>query len=292
MAAQQRTRREFLASGVGAAVTWGIPLPLLATPAPDYAQEVLAKRPVAYWRLGEARGPDALDHTANRHKGTYRGTPTFREPGAIQGDADTAIKLDGKRSYVEVADHKDFSQPTSGQGLTVEAWVRPDVLEFEGETDDPYVQWLGKGGPKAHEWALRFYSRKSRERPSRISAYVFNPQGGLGAGAYFQDSLTAGEWLHVVACYEPGDADTSGGPGVHIYKNGVHRMGPPARGTLYNNPKWKIKPVHGASPVRLGTYSLKSFLIGGLDEVAIYPRVLTAREILDNYRAGSGKRAE
>jgi hypothetical protein len=136
---------------------------------------------------------------------------------------------------------------------------------------------------------LRFYSRKSRERPNRISAYLFNPQGGLGAGAYFQDKLTAGEWLHVVACYEPGDADTGSRPGVHIYKNGVHRMGPPSRGTLYNNPRWQIKPAHGPAPVRLGTYSLKSFLIGGLDEVAVYPRVLTANEILDNYRTGSGK---
>src|SRR5204863_10135478 len=145
----------------------------------------------------------------------------FGERGAIRGDADTAVKPDGNRSYVEVADHKDFSQPTSGRGLTVEAWLRPDVLDFEGETADPYIYWLGKGEPKKYEWALRFYSRKSKDRPNRVSAYLFNPAGGLGAGAYFQDRLTTGEWLHVVACYEPGDATTTTRPGVHFYQNVV-----------------------------------------------------------------------
>src|SRR5262249_38531245 len=157
-----------------------------------------------------------------------------------------------------------FSQPTSGNGLSVEAWVRPDVLEFDGETDDPYIYWMGKGEPDKREWALRFYSGSSEDRPNRISAYLFNPEGGLGGGAYFQDILTAGEWIHVVACFDPGDADTVGA-GVHIYENGVCRQGPPSAGVLYNNPRWRIFPAHGTSPMRLGTRDGKSLLTGGLD---------------------------
>jgi hypothetical protein len=41
--------------------------------------------------------------------------------------------------------------------------------------------------------------------------------------------------------------------------------------------------MHGSAPVRLGTRDEGSFLAGGLDEVAIYPRVLSASEILDNF---------
>jgi len=283
------TRRELLGvtSMAGLAVL-SVTTSLGAAAASHYEKVVLAKQPVAYWRLGEAEGPDALDSTANGHRGTYHGTPAFHERGAIKGDANTAIKLDGKPSYIEIANHKDFSQPTSGKGLTIEVWVRPDVLAFEGETDDPYIVWLGKGEPQRQEWALRFYSGTSKDRPNRISAYLFNPEGGLGAGAYFQDKLTAGAWMHVVACFDPGDAETQGA-GVHMYKNGIHRLGPPSPGTLYNNPQWQIKPVHGSAPLRLGTRDLKSFLTGGLDEVAIYPRVLTAREILENYNAGNSK---
>ena len=45
-------------------------------------------------------------------------------------------------------------------------------------------------------------------------------------------------------------------------------------------------PVHGTAPLRLGTRDKVSFFRGALDEVAIYPRVLTADEILENYQTG------
>jgi hypothetical protein len=234
--------------------------------------------------LGEAGGPTAFDETANAQHGSYIGNPTFGQQGAIRNDTNTAVGLGGG-DYVEIPDSVAFSQPTSGFGLTVEVWMRPDLLAFPGESPDPYVHWLGKGSRGQQEWALRFYSRDST-RPNRISAYLFNPAGGEGAGAYFQDELVAGEWIHVVACYEPGDKDTDPPAGVHIYKNGVHRLGPPSSGTLYGNPLFNIVPAHGTAPVRLGTRDLGSFLIGGLDEVALYPRVLSAGEILENYLNG------
>jgi hypothetical protein len=58
---------------------------------------------------------------------------------------------------------------------------------------------------------------------------------------------------------------------------------------LYNNPQWQINPVSGTAPLRLGTRNLQHFLAGALDEVAIYPRVLTAKEVLEHYNLGSGK---
>lgn len=251
----------------------------------NYSTTVLARNPVAYWRLGEANGSRAHDKSGNGHTGTYFGGPMLQEPGALSSDDDTAVRFDSG-SYVEVHSHAAFSQPTSGDGLTVEAWLRPDALEFEGVTDDPYIYWLSKGQAGQQEWALRFYSSASPDRPNRISAYIFNPDTALGAGAYFQDEVTPGEWIHVVACYDPGDADTPGA-GVQIYQNGVRRLGPPSSGTLYSNPKWEIRPVAGTAPLRFGTRDRKTFFIGALDEVAIYPRVLTAAEILENYNAGS-----
>src|SRR5262249_19997883 len=115
------TRREMLAftglAGLGAlGLAAGPPLGLPSA----YSRKVLAKKPVAYWRLGEARGPTASDATKNAHHGKYHGSPTFRQPGALRGDADTAIALDGKKSYVEVPDSKAFSVAASGRGLSVE----------------------------------------------------------------------------------------------------------------------------------------------------------------------------
>jgi hypothetical protein len=253
-------------------------------PRSSYRDRVLEKGPVAYWRLGEREGPTAADELGAHH-GKYHGAPAFHETGAIKHDGNTAIGLDG-RSYVEISDSSRFSQPTSGAGLTVEVWLRPDQLVFRGQSAEHYVHWLGKGEAGRHEWAFRFYSRDS-SRPNRISAYLWSPSGGEGAGAYFQEELQARHWIHVVACYQPGDLRRRGA-GVQIYRDGVLRLGPPARGTLYSNALFNVEPAHGAAPLRLGTRDLKSFLIGGLDEVAIYPRVLTAAEVLDNYRAAAG----
>jgi len=246
-----------------------------------YPEAVRAKRPAAYWRLGERNAPEAVDASGHGHNGSYHGKVLFGESGAIVGDPDTAIAVAPPGAYVEIAHSPQFSQPDSGQGLTVEVWMRPDVLTFPGETEDPYVMWLGKGENDQMEWGFRFYSKNST-RPNRISAYIWDADGGLGSGAYFQDELKAHEWLHVVGVFDPGSADNPGA-GVSIYKDGQLRGGPAtSKGALYST--YSIRPRVGTAPVRLGTRDLASFLTGGLDEVAIYPRKLTAAEIQENYR--------
>ena len=215
-------------------------------------------------------------------------------PVPFMAISNTAVQFTGM-NYVEIPDSADFSQPTSSNGLTVEAWMRPDALSFPGEsssesTVNPYVHWLGKGVSKQYEWAFRFYSAEPSQdpaaRPNRISAYIWSPTGGEGAGAYFQEVVAIGAWIHVVACYEPGDKNTCPPAGVQIYLDGVLKDGPTEIGTLYCNPCFAVQPTHGTAPLRLGTRDLTSFLIGALDEVAIYPRVLRPDEILSNYKLG------
>ena len=147
----------------------------------SYSESVLAKHPVAYWRLGERRGPEAAGASGHDHQGTYHGKVSFGERGAILGDPNTAIAVAPPGAYVEIPNSPEFSQPASGRGLSVEAWMRPDVLTFPGETNDPYVMWLGKGEKGEIEWGFRFYSQNS-SRPNRISAYIWNASEGPGRG--------------------------------------------------------------------------------------------------------------
>src|SRR5690349_6401108 len=182
-------------AGLSARQTAAVVMPL------PYHKRVLAKHPVAYWRFEENGGPVARDWTKHGHDGTYQGGVAFGQAGAIPGEPDSAIGLNGTDAFILVPDSTAFSQPTSGQGLTVETWFRPDVLMFAGQTADHYVHWLGKGQASAYEWGFRFYSQDSPRRPNRISAYIWNPasvSGGQneGAGAYFQDPLTTGEWIY------------------------------------------------------------------------------------------------
>ncbi len=247
-----------------------------------YAARVLAKKPCGYWRLGDKTGSRVADVSGKGHDGSLHGTVTLNDKGVLAHETNGAMKFDGKGSYVEIPNSPDFSQPTSGVGFSVEAWMRPDVLEFTGENEDNYIHWLGKGEAGKQEWGFRFYPKKS-SRPNRISAYIFSPGPGLGSGAYVEEPVAAGKWIHIVATFDPGDK-TKPKAGVSIFKNGK-LVGSAAHspGQLYKT--YDIMPVHGSAPLRLGTRDAKTFFTGALDEVAIYPRVLSAGEVADNYRA-------
>lgn len=256
-----------------------------------YSRAVLADRPVAYWRLGERPGAaTASDASGHGHHGKYHGKPLLGQMGALALDRNTALGLDGPKSrpYVEVSSHRAFSVATSGKGLSVEAWLRPDALAFTGEKSkdakNPYIHWLGKGEARAQEWGFRFYSARAADRPSRISAYIWNAAGDEGAGAYVQEKLTRGRWMHIVATY---DDPRQPNAQVRIYRNGAASPHNGSPGTLYKS--YRVKPAAGAAPVRLGTRDLKSFLAGGLDEVAVYPYVLTPAQVRQHWRLSRGR---
>jgi len=263
---------------------------LLGRPAADsaYHKAVLASRPAGYWRLGERGGATAHDASGHGRDGNYVGHPHLGQPGAIRDDQDRAIALDGAKtkSYVAIPDSNAFSIATSGHGLTVEVWLRPDRLDFPGERPDPdhaYIHWLGKGDKGHYEWGFRFYSRRA-SRPNRISAYVWNPEGRLGAGAYIEERLVPQQWIYLVATL---DDPRQPNARVRLYKDGAPSPHNDSPGTLYRN--YAVQPKRGRAPIRLGTRDLRSFLTGGLDEVAIYPRVLPANEILRHWRAAHHK---
>lgn len=257
--------------------------------ASPYEKLILSAHPVGYWRLGEPAGAaQAVDASGHRHDGVYRGKPHFGQPGALALDKNVAIAFDGPKtkSYVEIAAHKAFSVATSGKGLSVEVWLRPDALVFAGEGDkkNPYIHWLGRGEAGAMEWGFRFYSGKAADRPNRISAYIWNAAGGEGSGAYFEDKLTEHKWIHIVATYDdPARPDAR----VRIYRNGVASPHNTSPGTLYKS--YSVKPASGAAPLRFGTRDRKTFLTGGLDEVAIYPYVLTPDQIRQHWQTGVGR---
>jgi len=278
------SRRQFIIAWAVSLVHLGGTLPTAAALPSVYAKRVLDKKPCGYWRLGEKAGPVIADASGGGHDGTAQGQIVFSQKGMLDREADSALGFDGTSGCVEIPSHASFSQPTSGVGFTVEAWMPPDVLEFAGgEGEDGYVHWLGKGETGKMEWAFRFYPKTSA-RPNRVSAYIFNSGPGLGSGAYVEEDIKPGKWMHIVAVFDPGDA-TNPKAGVSLYKDGKLALSPATSpGALYK--AYNVMPVAGDSPLRLGTRDKKSFFTGALDEVAIYPRALAAREIADNYRAG------
>jgi hypothetical protein len=248
----------------------GLPMPSA------YDAFILADSPVMYLPLGGGSN-SSPDYTGHAHTGIPHNSPT--QTTFLNGDPATAF--DGVNQYIEVANHVDLSISTTGM-MTIEAWIRPDVLEFTHEQGDDYVYWMGKNSPGNSEYVGRMYSFSTPtltpSRSNRISGYANNLSGGLGAGSYFQDTVTAGQWIHVTIVYNTVNTNSDYPTGyVAIYKNGVYRMKQPLSG--YN-----IVPGHGSAPFRLGTATLASFFQGAIAKVAVYNYELSVVTIHNHYR--------
>lgn len=236
----------------------------------SYDQIIMEDQPVGYWAL-DTNFP--VDQTGNGHDGAFSGSPVH----TTLPNGDAAVAFNGIDQYYTIPDHDDLELTTNGV-LTIEAWMRPDTLEFTNQQSSGYVHWMGKGEPGEHSWAARMYSYTNIEnRPNRISGYSFNLAGGLGAGSYFQDPVTAGEWIHytlVINTVAVSDQYPTGY--TKIYKNGVLRDQDVLAG--YN-----IIPGNGTAPIRIGTRDFGSFFEGAIGKVAIYDYELTAEQLSRHY---------
>src|SRR5262249_20602336 len=84
-----------------------------------YQTEVLADTPLAYWRLGDTSGTTATDASGNGRHGTYQNSPTLNQTGALVGDANGSVLLNGSTQYVSVADVAAFGTAA----VSAEGWV-------------------------------------------------------------------------------------------------------------------------------------------------------------------------
>jgi concanavalin A-like lectin/glucanase superfamily protein len=186
------------------------------------------------------------------------------------------LHFDGLQSYIEIPDSPNFSLTTT-RALAVSAWIRPSTLTFpstEGKGADlskAYVHWMGKGEAGQQEWLFRMYSLDNTDdRANRISFYVFNLDGGLGVGSYYQDPnnpIQVGVWIHVL-----GAADSEK---TYLYINGTL-----VGSDVYSG---QIQPQPGTAPFRIGTRDFNSFFEGEIREVRCWNRLLTAAEVTNLY---------
>lgn len=250
--------------------------------ASSYDGRILVDGPIMYLPLsGTIYGLN--DQTGNGHHGTAFNSPT--RDVFLNGDGATAFN--GTNQYVQVPDHDDLSIPTTGT-LTIEMWIRPDVLNFaDTETATaPYIYFAGKNTNSNSEYVCRMYSHDADwaadginpPRPNRISGYANNLSGGLGAGSYFQDTVTIGEWIHYVLVINTANTSTAYPTGyTKIYKNGVIR----AQNALIN---YNIVPGNGSAPFRIATATLNSFFQGAIAKLAMYNFELSPTTVHDHYR--------
>ena len=145
-----------------------------------YSTAVLDDSPVGYWRLGESAGTTVTDSATGggTQDGTYYGSPTLGEPGALPYDGDTSVRFtpgDGSNDYASVPD-----VPMTAS-FSVEMWVKSATSTWN-----------------AHGWW-------SSERGA--NGYIMHPwQGGTAWRAYVLNN-SAGSW-DLVGEHDPGSVIT------------------------------------------------------------------------------------
>ena len=225
-----------------------------------YVTAVLADQPLLYYRFGEPEGTPAKDEVS----GTTQPYPvqgvTLGAAGALAGEANTAITLDGT-GKIDLAQDTDFE---GMQPFSVEVWVSRTTSGGNGLgflVD--HEAW--SGGRRG--WDLRAYPNGlSFERSSTVD-------GGLSFNTVAaSEAAVLGKWAYVVGTFD--------GTTMRLYVDAVRRDTATATIALS-----KVGVPFAVGKQNCTPCSNTGYY-GAVDELAIYPQALSETRILVHYMAG------
>ncbi|MEQ4518932.1 PKD domain-containing protein [Pseudarthrobacter sp. B907] len=236
----------------------------------NYAQQVLADNPGNYWRLGDGGGTTAVD-LAGRDDLQLQPGAGFGAPGALNGDADTGVALNGSQDAV-ASDPTLAARPDT---FSTEAWIR--TASTAGG------QIVGYGN--AQTGLSADLDRTVYMDPGGRIFFGVRPGGSSGTRVTVNSTATFNDnqWHHVVA--------SLGADGMKLTIDGVAAAARPGTTTawpfdgywrvggdsLTGWPNWPTSQK--GQPPYIG------FLNGQIDDVALYPSVLPLSRIQAHYVA-------
>lgn len=245
------------------------------TPAPgSYAASVLAAAPEAWWRMDDAAGSTALLDSMGRHDGTYLNLSGAVPPvllgvtGALRGDNNAgdpnlAASFSGDGGLGVVP----YSSALNPSRFTYEVWVRTTV------TDNTDLVPLSSSTSTSGNWWRTF--------PTGL----WSPQGNTGYAPIFDNGNTEAvvvpnAWTQLVMQYD--STRVIGGTAYPW----TYRVNGLADGFVWTG---AVPTTDGSFIIggrgRTGVPIADWFFQGQVDEVAVYPRVLSLAEIQANFAA-------
>ena len=205
--------------------------------------------PVAEWNFNEGSGTTIQDGSGNNNTGTL-----MNEPLWVSGRSGTGLEFDGTNTYISVNDNDTLDAIT---GLTLEAWVKTDVITTDG---GPTRRIIEKG----------VYSLSASDQ-----AYFRVVIGGTGIGVgYPWNSSYIGQWHHLVGTYD----SSIGASNLKLYQDGQLVAQTTAVGNLDINTSYLNIGRQGSTSGRFD---------GVIDEIKIYNRAISASEVLQHYQGST-----
>ena len=215
-----------------------------------YSAVILGDNPLGYWRLGESSGSTAADSSGNGYNGTYVSC-TQGAPSLINNNGgDLAVSGDGTSSQITVGAVPALYNLS--RSFSFECWAKPaSVSGRYGLWSTGYSGWCVcmSDGQLDFQWDYA---------------------GDVGQ---ITTNFAANTRYHIVCVM-----DSTGV--VTAYINGVSVGTVDMSGFTYSGRYVRI----GADGRDSNTVDY--FMTGELDEVAVYPCILTPTQITNHYNAG------
>jgi hypothetical protein len=219
-----------------------------------YRDVVMADGPIGYWRLADT-GAMAADETSTT-TGTYSGNCQHAQPTLLVGESNLAAGFDGLSCYVTLGNTYNFAGRAP---YSIELWYTPtNLTEYEAL----FVRQTRLGSMPDDGYML-----------FNAQGVVYTERSQSAMNVRTDDTpVTIGTTYHFVATYD--------GTLLALYKNGA-RVGPAVTATA-------ALPTFAAPAVIGAASGLDQMYASGiLDEVAIYPRALTAQQVATHYDVGA-----
>ena len=212
---------------------------------PSYAATVSSDSASAHWRFGETSGT-AFASAIGSFPGTWTGSPTLGGTGALAGDSDKSVTLNGTSQYGAVADAAALDKSTT---FSVELWVkRTKNAAAQGIIGKPLTATLANTN-----YQLTFTTANKLQ---------FDVGNGTTSKSLVSTAVLDTNWHHVVASFNSGV--------MKIYVDGVFDSTITASFTA---------AAANASTLDVGRTGATNYFGGSLDEAAVYTGVLSATQI-------------
>ncbi|MFT4233812.1 MAG: PKD domain-containing protein [Microbacterium sp.] len=226
---------------------------LVEAPTDEYGASVFDSNPTLYWRLDDAEGSTVADSSTSGIDGTiYGSSVTTGATGALADNTDEAMLFNGG----QVISDTKFTNPTT---FSLEAWFQTT------STTGGKIIGFGNGSTG---------NSSSYDRHIYMTAagkLVFGTYTGSRQTVTSDESYNDGEWHHVAA--------SLGSNGMVLYVDGE------AVGTSTNTAAQNYAGYwHVGSDVN---WDGSNAFVGTIDEVAVYPTVLSASVVAEHYALGS-----
>jgi hypothetical protein len=232
---------------------------------PGYVNSVMGLSPLIYWRFEKPTSEIISNSSSDAANGIIH----------YGGKADSVQVIDGHVQFTRESGLRYVRTQNAIEGLgetplTIEFWMRPDDMEHSTclgvypDNESPGVTHLNvieivTNTFLIHEpGAVRFLVRSP---PGEVSNYEVN--------AFTSGVCVPGQWQHVVAIWDERE--------IRLYYNG----------RLERLIEVERPPSPGAFHLILGQlkpHRTERQFSGGIDELAVYQRILTPEEIEDHFR--------